>query len=163
MRSVGDASLDDGATTEQVEPVPSSGVESLTLAVIAGPDTGRTLNLEPGRHLVGKHRDCALSLADATVSRQHLELEVDAWGVVVRDLGSKNGSFYHGARFSHVVVGAGAVITIGSTQLRFVRRAERLRTQPSASERFGRLSGDRWSCASSSPSSSASPSRRRQS
>jgi two-component system nitrogen regulation response regulator GlnG len=141
MRPVRDVSLDDGATTEQVEEVPSSSVESLCLAVIAGPDSGRTLNLEPGRYLVGKHRECALFLSDATVSRQHLELEVDAWGVVVRDLGSKNGSFYHGARFNHVIVGAGAVVTIGGTQLRFVRRATRLRTQPSVSERFGRLIG----------------------
>ena len=141
MRPVRDFSLDDGATTEQVEEVPSSSVEALCLAVIAGPDHGRTLDLEPGRYLVGKSRECALALNDATVSRQHLALEVDAWGVVVRDLESKNGSFYHGARFSQVIVGAGAAITIGSTQLRFVRRSSRLRSEPSRADRFGRLYG----------------------
>jgi transcriptional regulator with PAS, ATPase and Fis domain len=129
------------ATTQQVEEVASFSVEALSLAVIAGPDTGRMINLDPGRYVIGKNRDCALVLVDATVSRHHLELEVDQWGVVVRDLDSKNGSYYHGARFKQVVLGAGAVITIGSTQMRFLRRANRVQTPPSERESFGRLLG----------------------
>ncbi|MDB4965016.1 MAG: polymerase sigma factor 54 [Myxococcales bacterium] len=141
MRPERELDLADDATTQQVEEVPSFSVEALSLAVIAGPDTGRMINLDPGRYVIGKNRDCALALVDATVSRHHLELEVDQWGVVVRDLDSKNGSFYHGARFQQVVLGAGAVITIGSTQMRFLRRTNRVPTPPSERESFGRLMG----------------------
>src|SRR5438270_4104145 len=132
---------DDEGTTQQVDPVPSSSVEALCLIVIGGPDTGLNLDLEPGRYLVGKSRECALTLADGAVSRQHLELEVDRWGVVVRDLDSKNGSYYYGARFREVVIGAGAVVQIGGTQLKFARRPTGSDVAPSERESFGQLCG----------------------
>jgi len=132
---------DDAGTTQQVDPTPSSSVEALCLIVIGGPDAGLNLDLEPGRYLVGKSRECALVLADAAVSRQHLSLEVDRWGVIVRDLDSKNGSHYHGARFREVVVGAGAVIQIGATQLKFARRPSGAQVAPSERDHFGQLYG----------------------
>ena len=132
---------DDEGTTQQVDPVPSSSVEALCLIVIGGPDTGLNVDLEPGRYLVGKSRECALALTDAAVSRQHLELEVDRWGVVVRDLASKNGSYYYGARFREVVVGAGAVVQVGGTQLKFARRPSGTQVTPSERESFGQLCG----------------------
>jgi len=132
---------DDEGTTQQVDPVPSSSVEALCLIVIGGPDTGLNLDLEPGRYIIGKSRECALALADSAVSRQHLELEVDRWGVVVRDLDSKNGSYYYGARFREVVVGAGAVVQIGGTQLKFARRPSGTQVTPSERESFGQLCG----------------------
>ncbi|MCA1664793.1 MAG: sigma 54-interacting transcriptional regulator [Myxococcales bacterium] len=132
---------DDEGTTQQVDPVPSSSVEALCLIVIGGPDTGLNLDLEPGRYIVGKSRECALALADTAVSRQHLELEVDRWGVVVRDLDSKNGSYYYGARFREVVVGAGAVVQIGGTQLKLARRPSGTQVTPSERESFGQLCG----------------------
>jgi transcriptional regulator with GAF, ATPase, and Fis domain len=132
---------DDEGTTQQVDPVPSSSVEALCLVVIGGPDTGLNIDLEPGRYIVGKSRECAVALADAAVSRQHLELEVDRWGVVVRDLDSKNGSYYYGARFREVVVGAGAVVQVGGTQLKFARRPSGTQVAPSERESFGQLCG----------------------
>ena len=132
---------DAAGTTQQVDPIPSSSVEALCLIVIGGPDAGLNLDLEPGRYLVGKSRECALVLADAAVSRQHLSLEVDRWGVIVRDLDSKNGSHYHGARFREVVVGAGAVIQIGATQLKFARRPSGAQVAPSERDHFGQLYG----------------------
>ena len=132
---------DDEGTTQQVDPIPSSSTEALCLIVIGGVDAGLNLDLAPGRYVVGKSRECALPLADAAVSRQHLSLEVDQWGVVVRDLDSKNGSFYHGARFREVIVGAGAVIPIGGTQLKFARRPTGAHVAPSENDRFGQLLG----------------------
>ncbi|MCU1281924.1 MAG: ATPase [bacterium] len=139
MREV-DMGGDEG-TTQQVDPVPSSSVEALCLIVTGGPDAGLNLELEPGRYVVGKSRECALALVDAAVSRQHLSLEVDRWGVVVRDLDSKNGSYYHGARFREVVIGAGAVIQIGCTQLKFARRPTGAQVTPSENDHFGQLLG----------------------
>src|SRR6185369_4350745 len=67
---------------------------------------------------VGKAPGCDLVLSDSAVSRQHLELQVTEAGVLVKDLGSTNGSFFGGARFSQVTVGPGAVVAIGGTALK---------------------------------------------
>src|SRR5678815_1735608 len=85
---------------------------------LSGPDQGKQIELDRGTYLVVKAPGCALQLSDTSVSRQHLELQVAENGIVVKDLNSTNGSFFEGARFSEVTVGAGAVVTIGSSELK---------------------------------------------
>jgi DNA-binding NtrC family response regulator len=114
---------------------------ALRLLVLSGPDRGAEIALGPGKHLVGKAPECGLVLSDGGVSRQHLELEVLSDGVIVRDLGSTNGAFFGGARFREVTVGAGAVITIGSTELKLTAAADSEGLPPSTAGRFGRLVG----------------------
>src|SRR5436190_460819 len=111
------------------------------LLVLTGPDQGKQLELERGSYLVGKAPGCALVLTDGEISRQHLELQVEESGVRVKDLGSTNGSFYEGARFSEVTVGAGAVITIGATALKLTAAERPHALLPSAADRFGGLIG----------------------
>jgi two-component system, NtrC family, nitrogen regulation response regulator GlnG len=114
--------------------------ESVRVLVVSGPDRGRELVVRSGTYFVGKAEGCDLVLADGAVSRRHLELVVTRDGIVVRDLGSKNGSYLRGVRFSEVTVGAGAVITIGESELRLTgERAPRL--EPSSAESFGALAG----------------------
>jgi DNA-binding NtrC family response regulator len=113
----------------------------LKLVVIGGPDRGREIDLAAGRHTIGKAPQCALLLSDGAVSRQHLELEVRSDGVVVRDLDSKNGSFYQGARFREVTVGVGAVIVAGESELALVAAAASPSLLPSSADHFGRLHG----------------------
>jgi len=110
----------------------------MTVFVSIGPDQGRSLDLEPGTHLVGKHPDCGLELSDPKVSRQHVELQVTAHGILVRDLGSKNGSFVQGARFTEVTLGAGGSIQLGDTTLVFQPTAS---PGVSSATWFGRLYG----------------------
>jgi len=96
------------------------GPQVLELRVVGGPDEGRSLLLERGTYHVGSASLCALPLTDRLVSRQHLELEVRKDGIRARDLGSKNGSYYQGARLQEVVAQAGASFLIGTTELRLV-------------------------------------------
>ncbi|MEM9558058.1 MAG: sigma 54-interacting transcriptional regulator [Acidobacteriota bacterium] len=56
----------------------------------------RWFALAAGKNLVGSRRDAAVHLADASVSRRHAVVLVEPTGVVVRDLGSKNGTFLNG-------------------------------------------------------------------
>jgi adenylate cyclase len=58
---------------------------------------------------------CELSIQDATVSRQHAEVEVAAGGsgVRVRDLASTNGTFLNGERVSDVVAPPGSRVAFG--------------------------------------------------
>jgi DNA-binding NtrC family response regulator len=113
----------------------------LRLLVISGPDAGRELCLERGTYLVGKEPGCALVLTDPAVSRHHLEVAVLEGGLRVRDLDSKNGSLYQGARFSEITVGAGAVIRCGRSELRVVPEGFRDALPPSTRDHFGQLLG----------------------
>jgi adenylate cyclase len=58
---------------------------------------------------------CELSIQDATVSRQHAEIEVadGGSGVRVRDLASTNGTFLNGERVSDVVAPSGSRVAFG--------------------------------------------------
>jgi DNA-binding NtrC family response regulator len=115
---------------------------TVRLVVIAGPDRGRQIALGAAAVRVGKADDCALALSDPAVSRQHLELEVTPAGVVVRDLGSTNGSFLGGTRFREVTVGVGVMMQIGGTTLRLCGPDDTgPGLLPSEAERFGRLVG----------------------
>src|SRR5262249_53604828 len=127
----------DIAEPGQKLPVP----EKLRVLVLSGPDQGKQLLLERGSYFIGKAPGCDLVLTDAAVSRQHLELRVTEGGILVRDLGSTNGSFFGGARFSEVTVGAGAVVTIGGTELKLATIERSHPILPSASDRFGELLG----------------------
>ncbi|HEX6837434.1 MAG TPA: sigma 54-dependent Fis family transcriptional regulator [Polyangia bacterium] len=127
--------MDDDATGIQIPP-------ALKLVVLSGPDAGRQLKLEEGkRYLIGSAADRALALHDPKVSRRHLEVEVLGDGVRVTDLESKNGSFHEGARFREILVGTGAVIRVGDSELQLLC-GERGAPMPAAdSDRFGGLVG----------------------
>ena len=59
----------------------------------------QVLELAVGQVLtLGSGPRAGLRLADPTVSARHCELTVDEMGMLVRDLGSKNGLFVGGAR-----------------------------------------------------------------
>ncbi|QNF93348.1 FtsK/SpoIIIE domain-containing protein [Janibacter sp. YB324] len=64
----------------------------LRLVSLSGPDAGRTLELTPGRHTIGRGDAATMRVADDALSREHVELTVDRDGVHVRDLGTTNGT-----------------------------------------------------------------------
>ena len=51
------------------------------------------------------------------MSRTHAELELVAEGVAVRDLGSRNGTFYFGQRIEKVVLSIGTRIKVGGVSV----------------------------------------------
>jgi DNA-binding NtrC family response regulator len=130
----------DGQQRTDVAQARQGGGEKLRLVVIAGPDRGRELLLEAGTYTVGKAPSCDFPLADTAVSRKHIEFVVLSDGVLVRDLGSTNGSWIHGARFTELTATAGTGITIGRTELRLM--PVRADTRPrSKNDRFGEMLG----------------------
>ncbi len=54
--------------------------------------------LQSGLHVVGRSSDCAVHLADNAVSRRHAEVELENDRVILRDLGSMNGTYVNGNR-----------------------------------------------------------------
>jgi pSer/pThr/pTyr-binding forkhead associated (FHA) protein len=63
--------------------------------VVEGPDQGAELRLteEGTPYLVGRGAHCALPLADADVSREHVQVERQGSAVTLRDAGTKNGTW----------------------------------------------------------------------
>ena len=72
----------------------------LPIRVRAG---SRSARLERGTITIGASPASDLVLADGGVSRRHLELELVPEGVIVRDLGSRNGTFYLGQRVERMI------------------------------------------------------------
>ncbi|MGV3622020.1 MAG: sigma 54-interacting transcriptional regulator [Archangium sp.] len=87
------------------------------LLVLSGPDAGKSLDVRDGTTLIGSHPDCSLQLTDAGVSRRHLSIELVGTRARARDLGSKNGTRYLGAKFTTLDIPLGASIDLGSTTL----------------------------------------------
>jgi two-component system response regulator GlrR len=71
------------------------------------------LRMTSGRCVVGSGPSCDWIIADKTVSRTHAEIELVPEGVSVRDLGSRNGTFYLGQRVQSILLGVGARIRLG--------------------------------------------------
>jgi S-DNA-T family DNA segregation ATPase FtsK/SpoIIIE len=88
------ASAGDGATLANARP----GAPALfDLVVVGGPDAGRRVPLAAGAHVVGRGPGADVTVADRSLSRQHLRLEVAEGQVTLTDAGSTNGTYVDGA------------------------------------------------------------------
>lgn len=63
--------------------------------------------------VLGRREDCQIRIPLANVSRQHCELRVEGNSVLVRDLGSSNGTFVNGQRIEEKRLAAGDALTVG--------------------------------------------------
>jgi transcriptional regulator with GAF, ATPase, and Fis domain len=66
---------------------------------------------------IGSDPACDIVVQDRTISRLHVELSPVAGGVHVRDLGSRNGTFYLGQRVGELTVAIGARLQISGLTL----------------------------------------------
>ncbi|WP_436616626.1 sigma 54-interacting transcriptional regulator [Sorangium sp. So ce1024] len=76
-----------------------------------------TAPLELRPLLVGAGADCDLVLADPRASRRHCELRMTERGVLLRDLGSKNGTLVRDVRVVEAFLPPGVPATIGSSEI----------------------------------------------
>lgn len=104
------------------------------LLVLNGPDEGRVLEIPepPVRLLVGRGEGCDLALSDADASREHAEIERDLDGVVIRDLGSKNGVLVNDRRVRERRLRDRDELLVGSTVLVYEDAAESMLREVSA-------------------------------
>ena len=80
---------------------------------------GRRNVLSGERVLVGRSRECDVTVSDPNVSRRHIELRRGDGGWTAFDLGSTNGMKVNGRRIGHADLSPGDRITIGVTDLTF--------------------------------------------
>ncbi|MBL8949298.1 MAG: sigma 54-dependent Fis family transcriptional regulator [Myxococcaceae bacterium] len=96
---------------------PAQPLTELAVEATEGPGKGARGVLKVGTFFVGSDAACDLVVRDDAVSRRHCALELMAGEVVVKDLGSRNGTRYLGAKVTTARVPAGGSITVGKTTL----------------------------------------------
>ena len=77
----------------------------------------REFRVKGGRFLIGRKPDCDLCVPHATVSRQHCEIVVEGQAVILRDLGSSNGTFLNDVRVQESRLEPGDRVTVGPAAL----------------------------------------------
>jgi DNA-binding NtrC family response regulator len=93
-------------------------VAAIRLTVLEGPDRGRVETWSSDAPLsIGVSPDNGFVLNDPKVSRYHLEVRSAAGGILVRDLGSLNGTFANALRLEQAVAPPGTRVKLGDTTL----------------------------------------------
>lgn len=80
--------------------------------------TGRTYELKVEKTTVGRVSDNALEIAESSVSSHHAELILKGNELLVRDLGSTNGTFINGEKITEGVLKPGQILRVGMVEMR---------------------------------------------
>lgn len=91
----------------------------LSLAVLEGKDSGRIFLLERPRMVLGRG-EADIVLNDTEVSRQHACIEVHGARVVLKDLGSTNGTFVNDVKVSQSEIENRTEFRLGGTRLMLI-------------------------------------------
>jgi DNA-binding NtrC family response regulator len=111
--------------------------------VVEGPDAGATWTLEADgtKLLVGTSPTCAMRLGDRTVSRRHVSIELGLDGLLVRDLGSTNGTRIRGVEVREALLPPGDAIELGASRIAVFVAATAATEAGPLPEAFGRMVG----------------------
>lgn len=106
---------------------------------VSAPD-GNKYSVDVDPIVIGREAGAQLMLEDPEVSAVHCELRATNDGVLVRDLGSTNGTFLGPLKIQEATITMRAEITVGQTRLVVEPDAKR-RVEVGYSDRFGVLVG----------------------
>jgi hypothetical protein len=82
-------------------------------------DDGQRISVGEEPLSIGRLAECDVVLADDSVSRRHAEVRRQGNEIVVRDLGSTNGTKVNGERVAERPLEDGDLLTVGTATLRF--------------------------------------------
>lgn len=105
---------------EHLEDLPRLTPGTGMLVVIRGPSSGARFLLDRDVISIGRHPDADLFLDDVTVSRNHAEIHRTEQGLVLRDLGSLNGTYVSGSRVDEHLLVTGDEVQVGRFKLVYV-------------------------------------------
>ena len=91
---------------------------NVNLCLLKKDGTRKLLPLPSTVTTIGRRRDCDMRIPLPSVSRRHCELYMENGRLMVRDLGSRNGTFLNGGRVDETAINAGDALQIG--ELSFV-------------------------------------------
>jgi pSer/pThr/pTyr-binding forkhead associated (FHA) protein len=88
------------------------------LVLLSAGLTGRTHELKVDKTTVGRVEDNTFQIAEPSVSSHHCELILQGPDILVRDLGSTNGTFINGEKVSESVLKTGQILRLGQIEMR---------------------------------------------
>ena len=112
------------------------------LVVVQGRSASQTLKIGATVMVVGRQQDCQLRIASSQVSRKHCQIFEKKGLLLVKDLGSSNGTLVNGKKIADQrVLEPGDELTVGSVKFRVERQEETVLiqdgSQPLASAKPG--------------------------
>src|SRR3954447_10947884 len=109
------------------------------LVIVQGRSVSNTIKLGEGVTTIGRHDECNLRIKSSQVSRKHCELFEKKGLLLVKDLGSSNGTIVNGKKVQgQRVLEPGDELTIGPVQL----RVSKVGAPPSAPSKSESSPGD---------------------
>lgn len=116
-------------------------IRRLRLEVKKGPDKGATFELDDEPIRIGTSSGCEVRLTDGTVSGMHAELSRNKFGLLLKDLGSTNGTYVNDQRVLGVYLNDTATIQLGASNLKVWPLAQESAVELAADDRFGDILG----------------------
>src|SRR6185436_18608872 len=92
---------------------------SAWVTVEAGPGDQAPVLINDEPVVIGSDPGVRVVIDDPHVSRRHAEIVRTPGGIVLRDLGSRNGTFIGQLAVKEVLLASGAEIKVGTSTLRF--------------------------------------------
>src|SRR5437588_11846677 len=123
--SFGDALHPIAVTTPQGGSQQGLRTMDYELLIVRGRASTEAIKLAEGVTTVGRQDDCQLRIKSSQVSRKHCEIFEKKGMLLVKDLGSSNGTFVNGKRIQDQrVLEPGDELTIGQVKLRVAKIGE---------------------------------------
>lgn len=94
------------------------------LVVISGKPLGKSFFLTKESMILGRDLAVDISIPETSISRKHTEFQVTAQGIIVKDLGSTNGTFVNDLKIDSQSINDGDLIRCGSTILKFLKEGK---------------------------------------
>lgn len=84
-----------------------------SLVLVKSDGKSREVALGTTGRIIGRSADCGVQIPVSDVSREHCEVRVAGDKLVIKDLGSSNGTFVNGERLDEGELSAGDLVAIG--------------------------------------------------
>lgn len=84
-----------------------------SLVLVKHDGTQVEVPLKHPKTIIGRHTECQIRIPDVSVSRQHCEISVADGRVVIRDLGSSNGTYVNRRRISSTELAPADLVNVG--------------------------------------------------
>ncbi len=114
---------DEGKTRiTQVKPANKHPTQPACLVLLYpnGPDMGRRFPLASKQVIIGRGRDCEIVMDLDSISRRHAQLEPRGAVVMIKDLGSTNGTYVNELQINERALADGDQVKIGNAIFKFL-------------------------------------------
>lgn len=115
--------------------------EAIEIKVLSGPDSGQEASFGLPTVRIGSAVDNDLVLTDRAVSRRHAEIRMTADGLLLRDLGSTNGTFINDVRITEAYIPDNAECRLGYSRVVIRQHTEERKVAVSHQDHLGELVG----------------------